>query len=303
MSPLAESLDLVGVCFDGSGRAHGQAAAPARLRDAGLSTAVPAARLTPDIVVSEPDPGRGPRAGFVNERALLEMVEAVYARVHSALQDSRFPVLYGGDCSVLLGAVPAVRDTYGNAGLLFVDGHEDATTLEQSTTGEAANMEIALLLGLTGKHAPEPIRMRMPALEPDAIVMLGQRDENYRREIGAPSIGDRVHIHNADEARRDPERLAARAAALLSNCAAAWWLHVDLDVLDRDEFRACGAAHDDSMPPGLTWSALTAITQAALRDDRCRGWSIGVYNADLDPDNQDAQRILTYLANTTTTTR
>jgi Arginase family len=101
--------------------------------------------LTPDIIVSEPNPGRGPKAGFVNERALLEMVEAAYARVHSALQDGRFPVLYGGDCSVLLGAVPAVRDTYGNAGLLFVDGHEDATTLEASTTGEAANMEIALL--------------------------------------------------------------------------------------------------------------------------------------------------------------
>jgi len=75
MSPLAESLDLVGVCFDGSGRAHGQAAAPARLRAAGLSAVVSAARLTPDIIVSEPDPGGGPKAGFVNERALLEMVE------------------------------------------------------------------------------------------------------------------------------------------------------------------------------------------------------------------------------------
>jgi len=274
MSPLAESLELVGICFDGSGRAHGQAAAPARLRAAGLSTVVPAARLTPDIIVSEPDPGRGPKAGFVNERALLEMVEATYARVCSALQDDRFPLLYGGDCSVLLGAIPAVRDTYGNAGLLFVDGHEDATTLEGSTTGEAANMEIALLLGMTGEHATEPIRMRMPALDPDAIVMLGQRDENYRREIGVPSIGDQVRIHNADEVRRDPERLATHAAALLSNRAAAWWL--------------------------LTWSALTAITQAALRNDRCRGWSIGVYNADLDPDLQDAQRILAYLADTTT---
>jgi len=66
--------------------------------------------------------------------------------------------LYGADCSVLLGAIRAVRDVIGNAGLRFIDGHEDATTMEQSTTGEVANMEIALLLGMTGTHAPQPLR-------------------------------------------------------------------------------------------------------------------------------------------------
>ena len=81
-----QSVDLIGVCFDGSGRPLGQAAAPSRLRDAGLSAVLPRARVTSDIVVSEPDPTRGRLAGFVNERALLEMVEAVYARVNAALE-------------------------------------------------------------------------------------------------------------------------------------------------------------------------------------------------------------------------
>ncbi|HZC26891.1 MAG TPA: arginase family protein, partial [Actinopolymorphaceae bacterium] len=248
---LDESVDLVGVCFGGSGRARGQAAAPLRLRDAGLTGSLPAARLRSDVVVSDPDPTRGRVAGFVNERALLEMVEAVYVRVRAALQAGRFPLLYGGDCSVLLGAVPAVRDVDGVAGLLFVDGHEDATTMEQSTSGEVANMEIALLLGFTGQLAPESIRRRLPALRADSVALLGQRDAAYRREIGVSSIADRVRVHGAEELRRDPVGVAMRAAGQVAARSSGWWLHVDLDVLDGKEFRACGAASDPSMPQGL----------------------------------------------------
>lgn len=284
------------MCFDGSGRQHGQAAAPSRLREAGLPAAFPSPLIASDIAVSEPDPSRGPLAGFFNERALLEMVEAVYARVGAALRAGRFPLLYGGDCSVLLGAVPAIRDVCGTAGLLFVDGHEDATTMEGSTTGEAANMEVALLLGMTGAHAPEPMRSRLPALRCESVAMLGQRDANYRSEIGVSSIADRVLLHKADELRRDPEQIAADSAAHVAGEARGWWLHVDLDVLDSTAFRACGAASDESMPEGLTWMQLTALTRAALRAGGCRGWSVGVYNADLDPDGRDALQIVAYLA-------
>jgi len=73
---------------------------------AGLAGALPGARVASDIVVFQPDPTRGRLAGFVNERALLEMVDAVYARVRAALRAGRFPLLYGGDCAALLGAAP-----------------------------------------------------------------------------------------------------------------------------------------------------------------------------------------------------
>jgi arginase len=196
----------------------------------------------------------------------------------------------------LLAAVPALAEVAGRAGLVFIDGHEDATTMEASTTGEAANMEVALLLGLTGQRAPEPVRRHTGVLRPGAIAMLGMRDELYRRDSGVPTIAGRVWLRTAAELHEDPARVGDRAARQVSSQAPGWWLHTDLDVLAGNEFSACGAAADPAMPGGLSWAELTAVVSSALRAGGCRGWSIGVYNPDLDPQRQSARQVVTFLA-------
>ena len=212
------------------GRSPGQAGAPQALRAAGLETALPTAELTCDVILPAPTSARGP-AGFINEPALLVMVDTVYSRVGHSLRTGRFPLLYGADCAVLLAAIPALCDATGRAGLLFLDAHEDATTMEQSDTGEAASMEIALLLGLTGTYAPEPLRSRLPALDRDTIVMLGQRDHLYRRQIGVPTVAGQVPLHPLEELHGDPAGIATDAAGYLVRHTHGWWLHIDLDVL------------------------------------------------------------------------
>jgi len=99
------------------------------------------------------------------------MLDALHGRVRDSLAAGRFPVVNGADCSVLLAAVPALADVAGDVGLVFIGGHEDATPMKLSASGEAANMEVALLLGLTGQQAPEPLLSRVGLLRPEALVM------------------------------------------------------------------------------------------------------------------------------------
>lgn len=295
-------IELIGVPFDGMGRPGAQANAPAALRAAGLTAAL-AGRVADrvDLHLSQPTSHRAPNGGFLNEAALVDMVSQVRTHVGEVLGRQRFPLVYGGDCSVLLGALPALGAHAGTAGLVFLDGHEDATPMHASTTGEAANMELAILLGFTGADAPAAIRRAHGLLRPDQVAVLGPRDHDLRVPLGVASIADRVWFRADDVVAGDPAGCAREAAARVSSRASDWWLHVDLDVLATDEFGSYGAPGEPDLAGGLTWSQLTTAVECLVLSPGCRGWSVSVYNPDLDQDGRDGRAVVELIARATRT--
>ncbi|MFL6049643.1 MAG: arginase family protein [Gaiellales bacterium] len=290
-------IELIGAAFDGFGRVGHQARAAEALRDAGLEGAFGEREVgRTDFTLPDADPARAAGSGLMNEAALLALVEALCERVGAALAAGRFPLVYGAECSVLLGAISALRDHHGRAGLVFVDGHEDTTPLDVSPDGEAANMEVGLLLGITGKLAPASLRRRLPALEPAALAMLGPRDHALRHTLNLASLADRgVSFRGWESIAADPVQHARRAVDHVRRTAPAWWLHTDLDVLAHDIFTAGRVPDDDDQPGGLEWSQLTELTAAALACGGCAGWSIAIYDPEQDPDGTEARRIVQYV--------
>ena len=115
-------LALIGVPANSSGTADGVARSPAVLCQHGLAAALarqPGYTDAGDLVLPVPVPVRGP-SGLLAEDALAAMTGHVAQAVRAARGRGWFPLLLGGDCPVILGALAAVQAERGRAGLLFV---------------------------------------------------------------------------------------------------------------------------------------------------------------------------------------
>lgn len=287
------TVELIGVPFDGYGRAGNQALAAAALRAAGLAGAVDGVVRDYDIALPAAESTRG-RNGLINEPALQAMTDGLNERVGAALTAGRFPIVFGGDCAMLFGIVTGLRDHAGDTALVFVDGHEDTMPLDVSEDGEAANTEIGLLLGITGRLLEGPLAQRLPALQRDRLVVLGPRDESWRRQFNVGTLADcGVWLAPLADVAADPAQTGRRALAALPTQK--WWLHIDLDVLDPVEFPAQGLPGVPDEPGGLTWRQLTALVLAMAGIGGCVGASLAIYDPDQDADGADASRIVGFV--------
>jgi arginase len=286
-------LELIGVPYTSASRPGGIATAIRVLREAGLVESLGGdVRDGGDLELLEGNGVRG-SSGLLNEQALGRLVSATREAVARARQRGRLPLLVGGDCPVVLGALAAGRDANRSPGLLMVDGHEDAWPPPRSDTGEGSDSEVAIALGRVADLA-EPLGQLVPLLTPQVVAMLGPRDRRELDENGVESLAGAVALFRDDVAVRahGVRASANEAMARLACSAGSFWLHVDLDVLHTDDFPAA----DYLQPGGLTWEELLAIAAPALTNPSCLGCSVVIYNPDLDPERTSAARVVRFVS-------
>jgi arginase len=267
--------------IDSSGEGRGEEHAPAALRAVGLLERLGAADAG-EAEARIRDSRRDTATGVIGAADVHRAATAVAGGVREILAGGRLPLVVGGDCTLLLGVFGAVSP---GTGLWFVDGHADFHDGELSPTGEAADMELAILTG----HGPGAV---LPAgtspLDPSTVVLLGHRPGELGPDVAAENarLDPAIHALTAPEVRqRGAEGVGVEAAARLTRPA---WLHLDLDVLDETALPAVSYPQ----PLGLDWDELVALTRPLVEAPNLLGVSIADYNPERDPAAEHARAIV-----------
>ncbi|MFJ4682143.1 arginase family protein [Streptomyces sp. NPDC091377] len=260
---------------------------PGALLGAGLAEGVGAQRA--GRVEPPPyEPERDPATGVLNPAGIAEYSVRLADVVGEVLDTGRFPLVLGGDCSILLGHLLALRRR-GRYGLLFLDGHTDFYQPEAEPVGEVASMELAVATG-RGPRVLTDLEGRAPLVQDADVVALGFRDATESAVFGRQPLPDALHTMDLHTVRELGAAEAARRAVELLTAdsgSAGYWLHLDVDVLDD----AVMPAVDYRLSGGLAWEELDALLDAALASPGVVGMGVTIFNPRLDPDGDIALRL------------
>src|SRR5918999_5425673 len=196
MPPFA----AIGVPIDSVGRSGGTELAPAAVRERGLLEGV-GARDRGDLDVRIRGDDRDPATGIVGAADVLAVTTAVRAAVREAVTVGERPLVLGGCCGLVPGALAGLRDAAGPAGVAYVDGHVDVYDGRTSPTGEAADMPMAVAFGFGPK--PWVDAAGGPSATPERTVVLGARDPEEAADIARLLATDlaALEIHDPHELR------------------------------------------------------------------------------------------------------
>jgi len=228
----------------------------------------------------------------LNAHAIATWSPTLADAVEDVLNVDEFPLILGGDCSILLGSMLALRRR-GQFGLLFIDGHADFYQPEVNPNGEAASMELAFVTGF-GPELLTNLEQREPLVRAKDTVAFGFRDIDEQRQYGSqPLSADLLALDLPTIRGLGVDKAVASALERVARPDLdGFFIHVDADVLDD----AIMPAVDYRLADGLTWEELRLVLKAALSTGRAAGLEITIYNPALDEDGLAGRELTSTLA-------
>ncbi len=235
---------------------------------------------------------RDPDSGMLNVQAIAGWSRRLASAFASVLDRGEFPLVLGGDCSILLGPMLALRRR-GRFGLLFIDGHADFYQPEANPSGEVASMDLALATG----YGPPPLAtldVGGPLVQPEDVTAFGFRDADEQRSYGSQPLPAELLALDLPMVRRlGAARAATTAIERVAHPALdGFFIHLDADCLS-DRFMP---AVDYRLPDGLEGDELTTVLTQALASGRAVGLEVTIYNPALDEDGTAGRGLVALLA-------
>jgi arginase len=231
---------------------------------------------------------RDPQTQVMNPQAISGYSPLLADAVAAVLDEGEFSVVLGGDCSVLLGTMLALRRR-GRYGLLYIDGDADFYQPEVNPLrGAASASDLAFATG-RGPDVVTDIEGRRPLVRDEDVVLFACRDAADRERRGCQPLPENMLVVDRDQVRR----LGAAAAAIEAvryltregGPEDGFWILLDADVFDETIMQAA----DDSRPDGLAWDEVVSALSVAMRSGRAIGLQVAIYNPDIDTDGSNGR--------------
>jgi arginase len=213
----------------------------------------------------------------------IDISNALSRKLGAMLERESFPLLLGGDCSMLVGILSAFawRDT--EVGLIFLDGHADFHSPETSPSGDPADMELAILTG-RGPERITRVAGKYPLLKEEDVVVYGIRAWDQIAESNI-QVYDRNRM-----AERGIKEVVEEGLESFTQRGIPLWLHFDVDALD-PKFMPVMFPESG----GLTFEETREFLSLVWASGRIVGMSIACYHPVLDTDGSAGARLVTLI--------
>jgi len=198
-------------------------------------------------------------------------------QVEDALTGGRVPVIAAADCSIAVTTLPAALRHRPDARVLWLDAHGDYNTPAISGSGYLGGMSLAGACGEWDAGLGDTIAAERLVLAGVRDLDGGERELLERSQvtvIGASVVETLVAVKNALD-------------------GAPVYIHLDLDVIDPEEFPATAFP----APGGLSSDKLYDLMEAVADDSELVGLEVTAFEAPEDADEladaaETAMRVL-----------
>jgi agmatinase len=178
--------------------------------------------------------------------------DKIKTAVRGILRQKKFPLILGGEHSVSLPVVAALREFFPDLSVLYFDAHADLRNQYQ---------------GRKDSHACAA--RRLLEICPN-VAQIGVRSMSQKEYVFAKKSGQIRKIHLADQLVRQAAVSRVALNRILRQLSDSVYISLDVDVLDPSEMPACGTPE----PGGLRYNQVVEIVRAVAQAKKIVGFDL-----------------------------
>lgn len=217
----------------------------------------------------------------------MECNKRLYDKVYSSLNSGKFPLIIGGDHSLVMASTEAALDTFGgDVSVIYVDKHADIHNEKTTPSGNIHGMPLSICIGRCDKR----FDIGKHRLKPENLYFLGlanfeQEEIDYINEANIYHLFD-YHVTE--------DRISSIIDEIKGMIKTKYvHLSFDLDAIRDADFHAVNVSVESTYQDdkGMTYGTVKKLVNEILNNFNVCSMDIVEYNPLLDCDGECKKKV------------